>query len=190
MRTWLVLASLWAVGGCGRLRFQELEAGQDAQPGIQDGDRDGSSVCIGDPCLAASCDPLPIGTACGDRLFCDGIGGCTMAVREVGCDSPITADMLCRGAGFAGATQATGYYWFQCQGYAERVCPGTGWDFDAMTCTTWCGYQDCTQIDYCGAGYTAYELSGDGSTSFDPLAYGLDCQSYNPGWLVLARCYH
>ena len=171
------------------MRFQEIEAGRDAPDSIQDGD--GSTVCVSDPsCVAAgSCDPLPIGTTCGDRLFCDGTGGCTIAEREVGCDSPITANMLCLGAGYAGATQATGYYWFQCTGFPERICPGTGWDFANMRCTTWCGNTDCLSYPYCGSGQTAYELAGDGTTAFDPLMYGLDCQNYNPGWLVLVRCY-
>lgn len=180
------------LAGCGRIGFQGSSGASDA-PGTADTSDAPPLTCDAVQDLACTagdgCTPLPAGAACGDRLFCDGAGACRLTVRQVGCDTPVTGHALCQDAGFSGAERVTGYYWFQCQGYADRICPGTGWDFEAMTCTTWCGNQDCTQVDYCGAGYTAYELSGDGATSFDPLAYGLDCQSYNPGWLVLARCY-
>ncbi|HUS33557.1 MAG TPA: hypothetical protein VMZ53_33875 [Kofleriaceae bacterium] len=174
----LAFACLLAAG-CGRIGFQ-------APP---DGPVDGQ--CPSDPgcVVGGTCDPLPAGTTCGDHLFCDGAGACSIAEREVGCNGPFTGDQLCQQAGFAGALQATGYYWFQCTGYPERVCPGTGWDFANIRCTTWCGQADCAQVPYCGAGQTAYELSGDGTTVFDQLMYGLDCQSFNPGWLVLLRCY-
>lgn len=120
---------------------------------------------------------------------CTDDAGCSLLRTEtVGCgDGPTTGDQLCQRSGLAGATIANGYYWFQCTGYPEHVCPA-GFDPE-LRCTTWCGNLDCVGYPYCGGGEQIREILGDGATVFDPMAYGLTCGAFNPGWLVRLECH-
>jgi len=161
---WLVVV----LAGCGRIGFAEQrDAGGDA----------------------AVVEPCAVGMSCGEGLVCASDGTCTVAAFEVGCGdgNATTGDELCQRRGFSGAVVANGYYWFQCAGYPEHVCPD-GWDPVTLRCTSWCGNVDCVGWPYCGGSETIQEVLGDGATVFDPEAYGRICGTYNPGWLVRVKC--
>jgi hypothetical protein len=152
---------------CGRIGFSEQrDAGADARVACQ-----------------------VAGTPCGGGLVCASDGTCSVATVTVGCGlgNTTTGDQLCQGLGFAGAVTANGYYWFQCAGFVEHDCPD-GWDAQTLQCSSWCGNADCTGWEYCGTSETIQELLGDGSTVFDPEAYGRQCGPFNPGWLVRVQC--
>lgn len=109
----------------------------------------------------------------------------TLVITRVDCaDAPKTVDQLCIDAGFAGATVARGYHWFECAGPGE--CP-TGWAADGLSCADWCGAADCATWPYCGAGRVITERAADATTTFDPAEF-FDCVGFNPGWLVRAYC--
>jgi hypothetical protein len=123
--------------------------------------------------------------ACAKDAGCD-----PLRIEVVGCfDGPTSGDQLCQRTGWAGASVANGYYWFQCTGFAGHECPG-GFDANLM-CTTWCGNVDCQGWEYCASptGDVIHEVLGDGASVFDPEAYGRMCGAFNPGWIVALRCH-
>jgi hypothetical protein len=132
----------------------------------------------------------PANTPCGTDRLCDGAGIChdILVTGYVHCTTgPLTANQVCMGLGFAGATFARGYGWFQCAGTLER-CPG-GWGGDGTQCLDWCSGTDCGGVPFCGAGAMVSELSGDGTTYFDPSTVG-GCVGGNPGWTLRLRCHY
>jgi hypothetical protein len=127
---------------------------------------------------------------CGTDRLCDASGVChdILLTYFVTCSTgAMTGDQACQRLGFAGATFVRGYSWFQCGGPLER-CPG-GWQGDGTQCPDWCTGTDCVGVSFCGAGPVVTELSGDGTTLFDPSTIA-GCGGYNPGWTLRVRCHY
>lgn len=137
-------------------------------------------------CVATG--PAPKNTTCGTNKICDATAKCVddVVTVNVSCGSGgKTGNALCVDKGFATATAANGYFWFQCGGPSD--CPG-GFKGDGTTCPDFCGGKDCVGVAYCGGGPPMKTRSGDGATSFRADDSGYDCSGYNPGWMVRLRC--
>jgi hypothetical protein len=52
-----------------------------------------------------------------------------------------------------------------------------------------CTDTDCVGSTFCEAGRVVTELSGDGTTFFDPSVLAT-CSGYNPGWTIRLRCHY
>jgi hypothetical protein len=130
----------------------------------------------------------PKNTACGTNKICDAVGKCVddVITVTVSCATGAkTGNALCADKGFASATTANGYFWFQCAGPTD--CPG-GFKGDGTTCPDFCGGKDCVGVPYCGGTNKIGTRTGDGTTSFRADDSGYNCTSYNPGWMVRLRC--
>lgn len=146
--------------------------------GVSSAPVDDAPPVVADASTDAAVDPVD---AC--------IGICEPAIQlfeRLGCaDTPVTANELCQGLGYSGATSVKGYGWWQCGGTRDR-CPG---GFVGLDCPDWCTGVDCAGFPFCDAGRDVIELVGDGATTFDARDYpGTNCDGFNPGWTIRATC--
>ena len=144
--------------------------------------KDGVCACggPGEPCCPAG---TPNASPCVSPIECDKTSDtCSLLSGSVTCSGCKTPDQICAEHGFSGASEAQGDWFWQCGGPGE--CP-TGWD--GLACADWCTGTDCTGAPHCG-GYPVVTQTAAPGATLCATDHGYDCSSYNPGYLVRARC--